>query len=92
MVRKYGNQFSPHLHQFWGQEEKLPYDAHWFPALTAPRPFIMLEGTHDGNVVHNGIKQTWLAAQPAYALFGAEAVSKLGVYWADRPHGFGDTD
>lgn len=35
MVRKYGNQFSPHLHQFWGQEDKLPYDAHWFPALTA---------------------------------------------------------
>lgn len=92
MVRKYGNQFSPHLHQFWGQEDKLPYDAHWFPALTAPRPFIMLEGTHDQNVVHNGIKQTYLAAQPVYALFGADATAKLGVYWADRPHGFGDTD
>ena len=92
MVRKYGNQFSPHLHQFWGQEEKLPYDAHWFPALTAPRPFIMLEGTHDGNVVHNGIKQTYLAAQSSYALFGPDATAKLGVYWADRPHGFGDTD
>jgi hypothetical protein len=55
MVRKYGNQFSPHLHQFWGQEDKLPYDAHWFPALTAPRPWIALEGTRDGNVVHNGV-------------------------------------
>lgn len=90
MVRKYGNQFSPHLHQFWGQEDKLPYDAHWFPALTAPRPWIALEGTHDGNVVHNGVKQTWLAARPAYAFLGA--TDKLGVYWADRPHGFGDTD
>jgi hypothetical protein len=92
MVRKYGNQFSPNLHQFWGQEEKLPYDAHWFPALTAPRPFIMLEGTHDQNVVHNGIKQTYLAAQSSYALFGDGMTDKLGVYWADRPHGFGDTD
>ena len=92
MVRKYGNQFSPHLHQFWGQEEKLPYDAHWFPALTAPRPFIMLEGTQDQNVVHNGVKQTWLAAQSSYALFGPGATAKLGIYWADRPHGFGDTD
>ena len=90
MVRKYGNQFSPHLHQFWGQPDKLPYDAHWFPALTAPRPFIMLEGTRDQNVVHNGIKQTWLAAQSSYALF--KATDKLGVYWADRPHGFGETD
>ncbi len=90
MVRKYGNQFSPHLHQFWGQEDKLPYDAHWFPALTAPRPWISLEGTHDQNVVHLGVKQTWLHARPAYALHGA--LDKLGVYWADRPHGFGDTD
>ncbi len=92
MVRKYGNQLSPHLHQFWGQEDKLPYDAHWFPALTAPRPFIMLEGTRDQNVVHNGVKQTYLAAQSSYALFGATAPAKLGVYWADRPHGFGETD
>jgi hypothetical protein len=90
MVRKYGNQFSPHLHQFWGQEDKLPYDAHWFPALTAPRPWIALEGTHDGNVVHNGVKQTWLAARPAYAFLGV--ADKVGVYWSDRPHGFGDTD
>lgn len=90
MVRKYGNQFSPHLHQFWGQEDKLPYDAHWFPALTAPRPWIALEGTHDQNVVHHGVKQTWLAARPVYAFLGA--TDKLGVYWADRPHGFGDTD
>ncbi len=90
MVMKYANQFSPNLHPFWGQVDKLPYDAHWFLALTAPRPFIMLEGTKDQNVVHNGIKQTWLAAQPAFALMGA--ADKLGVYWSDRPHGFSDTD
>jgi hypothetical protein len=90
MIMKYGNQFSPNLHQFWGQPDKLPYDAHFFLALTAPRPFIMLEGTKDQNVVHNGIKQTWLAAQSSYALLGAS--DKLGVWWSDRPHGFGDTD
>ena len=90
MVRKYGNQFSPNLHQFWGQEDKLPFDAHGFPALTAPRPWIALEGTHDANVVHHAVKQTWLAARTAYAFLGA--VNKLGVYWADRPHGFGETD
>ena len=36
------------------------------------------------------MKQTWLAARTAYAFLGA--VNKLGVYWADRPHGFGETD
>jgi hypothetical protein len=90
MVRKYGNQFSPHLHQFWGQEDKLPYDAHFFPALTAPRPWIALEGTHDGNVVHFGVKQTWLHARPVYAFLGVP--DRIGVYWSDRPHGFGETD
>jgi len=89
-VRKYPNWFSPHLHEFWGQVDKLPYDAHWFTALTAPRPWIALEGTHDVNVVHNGVKQTWLHSLPVYTFFGAE--DKVGVYWADRPHGFGDTD
>lgn len=90
MVKKYANQFSPHLHEFWGQEDKLPYDAHWFPALTAPRPWIALEGTNDQNVVMNGVKQTFIAAQPAYALFNA--TDKIGVYWSDRPHGFGPND
>src|SRR5262245_48029810 len=94
MMRKYPNWFSPHLHEFWGQAEKLPFDQHWFFALAAPRPFIALEGTRDQNVNHNGVKQSWLAAQPAYALFGADALSKLGVNWADRPHGMvqGDWD
>lgn len=89
-VRKYANEFSPHLHQFWGQVDKLPYDAHWFPALTAPRPWIMLEGTHDPNVSHRGVRETWIHARPVYAFLGAP--DRIGIYWADRPHGFGDTD
>ncbi|HEY2012360.1 MAG TPA: alpha/beta hydrolase family protein, partial [Bryobacteraceae bacterium] len=44
MVRKYPNWYSDHLHQFWGQPDKLPFDEHWFIALCAPRPFISLEG------------------------------------------------
>jgi hypothetical protein len=94
MMKKYPNWFSPHLHEFWGQAEKLPFDEHWFIALCAPRPFIALEGTNDQNVNVNGVKQSFLAAKPAYALFGADVLSKLGVNWADRPHGMvqGDWD
>lgn len=92
MVRKYPNWFSPHLHQFWGQQDKLPFDEHWFIALAAPRPFISLEGTHDQNVNINGVYQSFLAAKPAYAFLHAQ--DRLGVSFADRPHGMvqGDWD
>jgi hypothetical protein len=92
MVRKYPNWFGPNLHQFWGQAEKLPFDEHFFVALCAPRPFIALEGTNDQNVNQNGVFQTWLAAKPAYAQF--DMLDRVGVNWAERPHGMvaGDWD
>jgi len=85
MVRKYPNWFSANLHQFWGQQDKLPFDEHWFMALVAPRPFIALEGSQDQNVVMNGVKQSYLAARPAYQFLGVP--DKIGVSWANRPHG-----
>jgi hypothetical protein len=90
MIRKYPNWFSPHLHEFWGQVDRLPFDEHWFLALAAPRPFIALEGTHDQNVNINGVRQSWLAARPAYELLGA--TNRLGVNWAERPHGMVQDD
>jgi hypothetical protein len=92
MMRKYPNWFSPHLHEFWGQPDKLPFDEHWFIALAAPRPFITLEGTHDQNVNASGVRQSYLAAQPVFGLLNVS--DRLGVSWADRPHGMvqGDWD
>ena len=92
MVRKYPNWFSPHLHQFWGQPDKLPFDEHWLIALVAPRPLICLEGDHDQNVNQNGVYQSIVAARPAYVFL--HAPDRLGVSWADRPHGMvqGDWD
>jgi hypothetical protein len=84
MMKKYPNWFSPHLHQFRGQTDKLPFDQHWFLALIAPRPFIALEGTTDGVSLLNAVKQSWLAARPVYALF--DATDKLGVNYADHGH------
>ena len=40
MMKKYPNWFSPHLHEFWGNTDRLPFDEHWFLALVAPRPFL----------------------------------------------------
>ena len=86
MELKYPNWFSPNLHQFRGQLEKLPFDQHWFLALAAPRPFIALEGDTDTISLPEAVRQSMLGARPAYALFGAEA--RLGVNYASHGHAF----
>jgi hypothetical protein len=92
MVRKYPNWFSPHLHEFFGQAYKLPFDNHWYLALCAPRATICLEGLQDQNVNKAGVRQSYLGAKPAFDLLGAS--DHLGVNWASRPHGMvqGDWD
>ncbi len=92
MMRKYPNYFSQHLHEFWGQPDKLPFDNHWYIALAAPRPFIALEGSHDQNVNVDGVRESLIHARPAFDLL--HAGDHLGVNWADRPHGMvkGDWD
>jgi hypothetical protein len=86
MQKKYPNWFSPNLHQFWGQREKLPFDEHWFLALAAPRPFIALEGIADTISLPDAVRHSILGAQPAYALFGAQ--DRLGVNYANHGHAF----
>jgi hypothetical protein len=86
MEKKYPNWFSPNLHEFWGQREKLPFDEHWFLALAAPRPFIALEGDADTISLPDAVRQSILAAQPAYTLLGAK--DRLGVNYAKHAHAF----
>lgn len=90
MQKKYPNWFSPHLHEFWGQREKLPFDEHWFLALCAPRPFLALEGDTDTISLPAAVKQSFLAAEPAYALLGASG--KLGVHYSHHGHAFNEED
>ena len=86
MMKKYPNWFSPHLHEFWGHVDRLPFDEHWFLALVAPRAFIALEGLTDQVSLENAVKQSSLGAKPAYALFGA--TDRLGVNYANHGHAF----
>jgi hypothetical protein len=86
MQKKYPNWFSPNLHEFWGQREKLPFDEHWFLALAAPRPFIALEGMTDTISLPEGVRQSILGARPAYAPFNA--TDRLGVNYANHGHAF----
>ena len=86
MTRKFPYYFVPRLAEFTGQMEKLPFDAHWFVALTAPRPWISIEGTDDQNCVPNAVKQTVLAAQPVYQFLGTSA-DRVGVNYEPHRHG-----
>jgi hypothetical protein len=90
METKYPNWFSPNLHQFRGQREKLPFDQHWFLALAAPRPFIALEGDADRISLPEAVRQSMLGARPAYALLGAG--DRLGVNFAPHGHAFTPDD
>lgn len=90
MMKKYPNWFSPHLHEFWGSREKLPFDEHWFLALCAPRPFLACEGDQDIISLPDAVHHSFDAARPAYALLGA--ADNLGVNYAHHPHAFTQED
>jgi hypothetical protein len=86
MQKKYPNWFSPHLHEFWGHREKLPFEQHWFLALAAPRPFIALEGDTDTISLPDAVKHSIMGAQPVYELLGAKG--NLGVHYSHHGHAF----
>jgi hypothetical protein len=85
MTRKFPYYFVPRLREFTGQMNKLPFDAHWFVALTAPRPWISIEGTDDQNCVPNAVKQTVLAARPVYEFLGV-STNRVGVNYEPHRH------
>lgn len=85
MTRKFPYYFVPRLAEFTGQMEKLPFDAHWFVALTAPRPWISIEGTDDQNCVPNAVKQTVLAARPVYEFLGV-STNRVAVNYEPHRH------
>jgi len=90
MMKKLPNWFSPNLHDFWGQGEKLPFDQHWFLALCAPTPFLALEGDTDRISLPEAVRQSVLHAKPAYALY--DATDRIGVHFSHHSHAFTDED
>ncbi len=90
MEKKYPNWFSPHLHEFWGQRERLPFDEHWFLALCAPRPFLALEGDADTISLPDAVKHSIDAARLVYALYGEPG--RLGVHYSHHAHAFTGED
>lgn len=85
MTRKYGYYFVPELKVFTGQMDKLPFDAHWYIALTAPRPWISIEGTEDQNCVPDAVRHSIEAARPVYAFLNV-STNRVGVNYEPHRH------
>lgn len=85
MTRKFPYYFVPRLKEFTGQMEKLPFEAYWYIALSAPRPWISVEGTDDQNCVPDAVKQSVLAAKPVYAFLGVSP-DRVGVNYEPHRH------
>jgi len=91
MMRKYPNWFSPHLHPFAAIPDKLPFDQHWFIALTAPRCFIALEGTADNKICSPAaVKASLAGAAPVYDLLGTP--DRLMSNYCDHGHALNECD
>ena len=86
MERKYPNWFGPNQYPFAQYADKLPYDQHWFVALTAPRGFITLDGDADRICSVNGLLGSLRAASTVYALYGA--TDRIGFHFSQHGHAF----
>jgi hypothetical protein len=76
--------FGPHLAEFAGHVEKLPFDQHWLMALIAPRLFIAVDGLDDGATNGKALAQAYQAARPVYAFLGVP--DHLGINFRPGRH------
>ena len=85
LVKNFPQWVGPHLAEFSGQVEKLPFDQHWLITLVAPRVFIAADALNDTSV--NALEQSYLAAKPVYDLLGVP--DHLGLNFRPGGHYLG---
>ena len=71
-------QIGPHLAQFSGHVDRLPFDQHWMLALVAPRAFFAADASGDPYCNENALEHSYRGAQPVYALLGVP--NKIGMH------------
>jgi hypothetical protein len=82
--------FGPRFPEFKGHTDKLPFDQHWLPALTAPRAFLLCCSLADQYGNANAAAQSYLHAKPVYEFLGKpEAV---GINFRPGSHGMNAED
>jgi hypothetical protein len=84
IVKNFPQWTIPSLVEFSNRVERLPFDQHWLIDLVAPRLFIAADGLDDTAASVNALVQSYLAAQPVYALLGVP--DHLGINFRPGPH------
>ena len=74
----------PRMRFFAGRENKLPFDAHFLPALIAPRALLITEGDRDPTGEPWGAQQAYLAIKEVYRLLGHE--ERLNIVFHQGEH------
>jgi hypothetical protein len=85
MIQKFPWYFVPRFKEFAGQIQKLPFEAYWYIALAAPRPWIATEGTADTLCLPSAVRRSVLAARPVYEFLGVSA-NRVGVNYEAHAH------
>jgi hypothetical protein len=91
MIRKFPWYFVPRFTEFNGQIQKLPFEAYWYIALAAPRPWFDAEGTQDTLCLASAVRKSVLAARPVYQFLGVSA-NRVGVNYDAHGHGLSPGD
>jgi dienelactone hydrolase len=90
LLAKFPHWLKPALKEYIGRESELPFDQHFLKALIAPRPLLTTEALGDRWANPAGTWQTYLAAQPVYALLGAKENIAIAFRDGDHAHTFAD--
>jgi hypothetical protein len=80
----YGYWFGPHLKNYLGRVNELPFDQHFLKALVAPRALLTTEARGDLWANPEGTQVTHEAAQAVYALLNVP--QRIVVQWRDGGH------
>ena len=91
MIRKFPWYFVPRFTEFNGQIQKLPFEAYWYIALAAPRPWFDAEGTQDTLCLASAVRRSVVAARPVYPFLGVSA-NRVGVNYDAHGHGLSAGD
>jgi hypothetical protein len=91
LMRKFPWYFVPQFKEFGSQVQKLPFEAYWYIALAAPRPWIDAEGTTDTLCLPSAIRRSVLAARPVYEFLGVSA-GRVGVNYGEHGHALAPGD
>jgi hypothetical protein len=91
MIRKFPWYFVPRFTEFNGQLQKLPFEAYWYIALAAPRPWFDAEGTQDTLCLASAVRKSVLAARPVYQFLGV-STNRVGVNYDAHGHGLSAGD